>query len=94
MSRAYKVEVEAKGICAQELIRVMSKLMWVNAWSTESNGLSYFSGAGCLCGGQNEEEVHAQIYAALKAINAQALVCTRWICMEDRPRSEYGDRIR
>ena len=93
MSRAYKVEVEAKGICVQELVRVMTGFMWADTWATECNGLAYFSGEGCLSGGQSEEEAHAEIYAALKAINPKALICTRWICLEDLPRTEYGDRL-
>jgi len=85
--------VEAKGICAQELVRVMTGFLWTDVWSTESHGLAYFSGEGCLSGGQSEAEAHEEIYAALKAINSKTLVCSRWICMEDLPRSEYGDRL-
>ena len=91
MSRSYRVEVEAKGICIQELIKVMSAFMWEDIWSMEKNGIAYFSSDGCLSGGQSEEEAHKQIYAKLKAINPNALIKTRWTYLEDLPYSEYGD---
>ena len=91
MSRSYRIEVEAKGICVQVLIKVMNRFMWKDMWSAENNDISYFTSNGCLSGGQSEEEAHAQIYARLKAINPDALIKTRWLCLEDRPYSEYGD---
>lgn len=91
MSRSYRVEVEATGICVQELVKVMARFMWNDDWSTEKNGIAYFSSDGCLSGGQSEEEAHKQIYDELKQLNPQALIKTRWTYLEDLPYSEYGD---
>lgn len=94
MSRAYRLEVEARGICVQDLARVMKRFMWPETWSAEKNGLSYYSSKGCLSGGQSEQEAHQQISRALKQINPQSMVMTRWLYTEEgAPYSEYGENV-
>lgn len=93
MSRAYRVEVEAIGICVRDICKLMQRFMWVELGACEHEEIAFYSGEGCLSGGQSEEEAHDQITKALKAINPQALVKTRWTYVEELPYSEYGDRI-
>ena len=93
MSRSYRVEVEAKGICVRELCKVMSRFMWAEMYSCEHGEIAYFSAEGCLSGGQSEEDAHDQIIKALKSINPKALVKTRWTYLEELPYSEYGDSM-
>lgn len=93
MSRSYKVEVEARGICVLDVLRVMTGFMWEELYSCEDRGISYFSGEGCLSGGESEEEAHATVSKALKSLQPKALVKTRWTCLEELPYSEYGDDI-
>jgi len=95
MSRAYRVEVEAKGICVHDLAKVLKSFMWPEIWSAEKNGISFYSSKGCLSGGQSEEEAHEQISSALKQINPKSMVMTRWLCIEQgAPYSEYGEDVR
>ena len=94
MSRAYKVEVSAKGISPKELLQLMTKQFgWEEVSLWEYWGIVEFVGEGSLYGGQSEEEAHEEICKALKAINPAALVSTRWTYMEELPYSRYGDDL-
>ena len=94
MSRAYEVQVFVKGIAPKQLQKMMTEEFgWIEDSLWEYKGIITFTGKGWLSGGQTEEEAHAQIYEALKAINPVALVSTKWTYLEDLPCSEYGDRF-
>ena len=95
MSRAYRLEVEAKGICVHELAKVLKSFMWPEIWSVEKNGSAFYSSKGWLSGGQSEEEAHQQMTRALEQINPKGMVKTRWLCIEQgAPYSEYGEDVR
>ena len=92
MSRAYKLEVYVKGITPDDLGKCMKEqLFWEEISISEYKGIACFTGEGWLSGGQAEQEAHEVIYKILKAINPQALISTRWTCMEELPYSDYGD---
>ena len=92
MSRAYRVEVYANGISQNDLATLMTKRFgWEEMRLWNHKGILCFTGEGFLSGGQSEEKAHRQIYKALKAINPNALVSTKWTYLEELPHSEYGD---
>ena len=91
MSRYYRVNVEAKGITTTQIKEVMEN------W--EEMDLSVYKDVSCgefegnLCGGQSEEEAHNEIVEAIKKLNKEAKVKTRWTYLEDLPNNEYGDDL-
>ena len=93
MSRSYRLCVVAVGITEAQLRQVCSgNFGWegeTSSWENET----YYEGEGALYGGQSEEEAHDEIYAALKQINPEAKICTRWTYLDDLPYEEYGDAV-
>ncbi len=93
-SKAYRVEVCVHGITKADLRKVMTeRFEWDELWLRGSNGLLCFSGKGMLSDGQSGEEAHRCIARALKNINPEALIKTRWTCLDDEPYEIYGDNI-
>ena len=92
MSRAYKLEVYAKGISLDQLSELMTERFgWEEMCLWEYKGVVCFQGEGWLTAGQSEREAHGVIYNALKAVNPSALISSQWTCIEDLPYSTYGD---
>ena len=94
MSRSYRVEVCTTGITFEQLRATMAnRFGWEELDLSEYRGIASFTGEGRLTGGQSEEEAHEEIYKALKAMNAAALISTRWTYLEELPYSIYGDKF-
>lgn len=91
MSRAYRVNVEAKGITESQLADVMVvELGWEEMDSSTWKEVTYFEGEGNLCGGCTEEEAHNRIKAELLKLNLEAKVLTRWTNLDEIPSNPYG----
>ena len=60
-----------------------------SSWKSKTT----FDGEGFLCERLSADEAHKKIYYALKKINPEAKIKTKWIDMDDLPCHEYGDNI-
>ena len=93
MSRAYKLEVETIGITEEQLNKVLKEQFRWEGETYSCEVRTFFSGEGCLCGGQSEIDAHNEIYQALKQINPNAKIKTEWTYLDQLPYEVYGDDI-
>lgn len=85
--------VVATGISEEQLLKVCSEQFGWDGQTSRWKDEVFFDGEGSLCGGMSEEEAHQEIYTALKKINSEAKIRTRWTYLEELPYEEYGDDI-
>ena len=94
MSRAYRVEVEVKGVPAGTLASLMAgRFGWKETYVSAHQGIALFQGEGRLYGWKTEAEAHAGIAQALKSLNTSVLVKTKWTRLKELPYSVYGDDV-
>ena len=60
--------------------------------SVGDDNISFFEGEGSLYGGQGEEEAHEEIKRAIKKLDRNAKIKTRWTYLEEIPYEQYGDK--
>ena len=95
MSRYYRVSVAIKSrtIGVEELLKIMvERFNWeITDHSSGDDNISFFEGEGSLYGGQGEREAHEEIKLAIRKLDRNTKIKTRWTYLEEIPFEEYGD---